>query len=68
MHSFVPFAALLSVVQAFSISGLLGRSSQDSCGAVNAPLKLTLQQPLRTIVIGNLSTSFIRYLVLGWEV
>ena len=54
MRSLVSFAALLSIVQAVSIPGLLGRASQDSCGAVNAPLKVTIESNT-LITVGDIS-------------
>lgn len=60
MRSLVPFAALLSVVQAVSIPGLLGRASQDICGTVNAPLKVTIQSNT-LITVGDISTFLLAF-------
>lgn len=60
MRFLVPFAALLSVVQAVSIPGLLGRASQNSCGAVNAPLKVTIQSNA-LITVGDISTFILAF-------
>jgi len=58
MRSLVLFAALLSVVQAVSIPGLLGRGSRDTCGEVNGPLNFFVSPD--TVTVGTIGTSLAR--------
>ena len=56
MLSLVSFAALFSVAQALFAPALLSRTAQDTCGAVNAQLRVPPGQP-NAITIGFISAS-----------